>query len=271
MNFIELLKYLLLLGIFIPEKIVDLIESTGIITIAVFLPYLMNQCIVKQLLSLTNFNKEKAASKVTNELIEGDFSNFFTVLIILSTLGIAHLLLIPIKNCKKTRPTTKKKVILKSIGTGLWNLFNLTVYIRIILQYFQSLTITAASRLNKVDFSTDESVMFYTLAALLQASCVGIFIFGLFLWSYYKKSKEISCTSLFAEFFVKQNKTKMAFLYNSLFMSRRLFFAIWIFSFMGMSKFSYVLILVLYQISHAMLILLVRPFNNVKDNIVELI
>jgi cysteine-rich repeat protein len=270
MNLIQLLKYLLLLGIFIPERIDDIIESAGFMSMAVFLPYLMNQCIARQLLSLANFD-EKGTNKVVYEFIDGEFSNVFTNVIIISVLGIIHLLLIPLKNCKKARPISTKLVVLKSVGTGLWNLFNLTVYIRIILQDFQPLTIIAASKLNKTDFSTDESVLSYALAAGVQVSCVGIFMLGLALWSYYRNNKEIPCTSWFSEFFVNQKNTKMARLYNVLLMSRRLFFSIWIFTFMSMSKFSYVLILVLYQISHLVLISIIRPFNNVKDNIVELI
>jgi cysteine-rich repeat protein len=271
MNLIQLLKYLLLLGIFIPERIDDIIESAGFMSMAVFLPYLMNQCIVRQLLILVNFNEGKEANKFVYEFLDGNFSNAITDVIILSILGIIHLLLIPLKNCKKARPISTKLIVMKWIGTGLWNLFNLTVYIRIILQDFQPLTITAASELNKTDFSTDESVLFYALAVGIQVSCILIFILGLALWSYYRNSKEIPCTSWFSEFFVNQKNTKMARLYNLLLMSRRLFFSIWIFTFMGMSKFSYVLILVLYQISHATLVLIIRPFNNVKDNIVELI
>jgi cysteine-rich repeat protein len=271
MNLIQLLKYLLLLGIFIPERIDDIIESAGFMSMGVFLPYLMNQCIVRQLLILVNFNEGKEANKFVYEFLDGNFSSAITDVIILSILGIIHLLLIPLKNCKKARPISTKLIVMKWIGTGLWNLFNLTVYIRIILQDFQPLTITAASELNKTDFSTDESVLFYALAVGIQVSCILIFILGLALWSYYRNSKEIPCTSWFSEFFVNQKNTKMARLYNLLLMSRRLFFSIWIFTFMGMSKFSYVLILVLYQISHATLVLIIRPFNNVKDNIVELI
>jgi hypothetical protein len=98
MNLIQLMKYLLLLGVFIPERIVDIIKSTGFIALSVFLPYIMNQGIVKQILSIFTLSEKKEANKVLHEFLDGEFSNVFTDVIILSLLCISHLLLIPLKN-----------------------------------------------------------------------------------------------------------------------------------------------------------------------------
>jgi hypothetical protein len=83
MNLIQLLKYLLLLEIYIPERIIDLIESAGYFTSSVFLPFIMNQVIVKQLLSLASFNNKKKVNDVFEKFIDGDFSIVFSNVIIL--------------------------------------------------------------------------------------------------------------------------------------------------------------------------------------------
>jgi hypothetical protein len=83
MNLIQLLKYLLLLEIYIPERIIDLIESAEYFTSSVFLPFIMNQGIVKQLLSLASFNNKKKVNNFVEKFIDGDFSIVFSNVIIL--------------------------------------------------------------------------------------------------------------------------------------------------------------------------------------------
>jgi hypothetical protein len=75
----------------------------------------------------------------------------------------------------------------------------------------------------------------------------------------------------FKELFVGLKKSKFALAYNLLILSRRMYLALWIICLSLIPLDKHLVGATFLQLVHASLIVLIRPFKKVKDNIIEIL
>jgi hypothetical protein len=94
-------------------------------------------------------------------------------------------------------------------------------------------------------------------------------LFGVCKWIEFIRSKNFS-KSRFNEFFNGLRRSKFASTYNLMLILRRLLIICWLICFQWIPKMVLIPIVALYQIFHNTIVIIIRPFDHPKENLIEI-
>ena len=266
-NFMQLYMLLILLRVHLPKKIIDFILLNDIFNFNIKIPGLRSLPLIKSLLFIFKIeHSDEALHNLSVDSVSTFYNLFDHLVIFLATVGI-HLIFWLMKSiCPKRKSENCIVRLTYWIANKAWSLFTFTIYIRTIMQVSQFWMISAVSELYEANFSSDATS--FSFAVAVSAVC-GVIIFAvvngiLCLW--YPNS----LIDYFKEYFSGMKNTKIAKMYNVVLMTRRIALVSLMACLRHLDKVYLVLIAVCYQIAHTVLIVLIRPYASVKDNINEI-
>lgn len=136
--------------------------------------------------------------------------------------------------------------------------------------FFQFFLIVSFSILNEFDTSSSSAIVsvFISLAVVLFL-CVFLIV-GVWKWISCVKKKNFDSKSTLSEFFRGLKKTKMGTTYNLISMVRKAILLGFIIFGQSIALYPYLIGICVFQGIYAIVIVILRPFENIKDNFVEI-
>ena len=264
MNQFQLIMLLLLTKSNIPKSIVSYLSGLKVTTWSFnFIPFK----------DIPGINKIVSGfeSKLTNNKLRyfGIFSgstfanNFSLICIILISVAI-HSLFLLIHKLLKHFVKSKKCV---SCLEKTYQFFAFSLYVRIILEANVFLLLSSFSELFEMDTSNFISLWFAFIGGWV---CITFISLSLINYSIHKDTKEMDDYIPLKEFFSGIGDKRNARLYPTFFLIRRLIFVAWLI--FGKSFINIILIspMIIIQVVYLANLILVRPYRQVRDNIIEL-
>jgi cysteine-rich repeat protein len=269
LNFIQLLLLLLLLNAHIPQKIVDFITSTSYFSFSFEIPFVENIFLFSSLLKFFDFGQENPTLEKMGVENGSTLKNIFSQIFILSIVMILHWFAISIRNWDPENSSGKVMKSIKWICKKIWNLLTFTIYIRTALQWSQFMIIASVSEIYNLETKTPPHVISFWIAWITLIFFSLFFLFGTYLWYQRLGNIEYIINSKFEELFSGLKKTNSGISFNLIILLRRGVMISWLIWFSWFPPIIHIISTSLLQFIHLSAVLTIRPFDNVKDNIVE--
>jgi hypothetical protein len=272
-NQLQMLILLLLIDTFVPVDVSDYIQQQSFA--------MMNfNFIPTQEIPYLNYPNELMDYKQDNEIMEGlgfqwrsTFNNLYSFLIAMAVIVFVHILVALSPSWKKKggRDSGKIRSFCVKVRMKLLSFFMYSLYGRLLLEAHQSFLMSGVYEMNA--FVTD------TPAAIVSLSIAGVFVFlSLFLvvkafhmlykhWSDFDSNEDF----FFMEYYADIRESKWARCYTSALLTRRLMFVIVILLWGFFGKDVILIILLTIQVIYTAQLLIIRPFLELENNIVEIV
>ena len=141
-----------------------------------------------------------------------------------------------------------------------------TLYIRVIIHVSQFWMICSITEIYETDLSSIATASSFVFACIIISIIVAFSITNI---TMIFDSSDVS-KSVCKEFFTSIKESKKAKLYNVVMMVRRVVLVSLMVCLINIDKVYLVILAVIYQIMHTALIVWIRPYKSVKDNINEI-
>jgi cysteine-rich repeat protein len=170
MNIMQLFMLILLFQIYIPNKIVEALNSTKYFSLAFEIPFVDKIPFISSTLDYLDFLPPKGHYDIMGVKSGSALVNIFCLSSILWFIWFLHILSYPLKllgqkKSSGTKPSTWRLVCLK-----IWKIFTFGVYIRFALQSYQLLVLNSVSGLYNAQASDIPHFI-----SVFSASVIGIF------------------------------------------------------------------------------------------------
>jgi cysteine-rich repeat protein len=269
MNLMQLLMFLVLLGVYLPTPIKDMITSSNYFLFSLPIPHLQNLYGIGYLFEFIGLEQRNSALSSLGVESGSTFVNVLSQLLMFLMILILHLFALTLRSWDPARAHGWWSKWLKWTGKKIFDFFTFTVYIRLLLQSSQFMLMNSIAELNAFSDHSASHIVSLCLAGAVLFLVAAFFVIGVKLWitrvrkwAYHKESR-------FNEFFSGLKKKKFASAYNLLILMRRAYLTLWIIWMRTMPLMVHLIGATLLQVLHASLIILIRPFSQAKDNIVE--
>ena len=190
----------------------------------------------------------------------------FSSILILIILNILVWLLPDITLDEKSNKWTK---VIKNLVTKLSNLFMFTIYIRTIMESYQFLLLANISNLRDYDVSTAPQIASLSFSAVIFALCVLFLVAAFMMFQKSNKKSKRKKRLKWEEFLSGVKEKKIAKIYCFLALLRRFLMVSWLLLSKPLGAKGSVEGLLLVQIPYFIFFIIVRPFDQVKNNMVE--
>jgi hypothetical protein len=252
----------LLLGIYLPMKVEVLITANTFFSLVIPIDFID--------LGMMNIDQQEVGLKKMGIEYGSAARNFFGQAIGIIILGLVHIFAIPIQNCESKKKGSRWWNCFRRLGKGIWKMLTFTVYLRILLQSSQMLLVLTVSEIFEADFSQLELVISFGISIWMVAFLIIFFLFGSYLL-YQRTQKAIELSnSRVEELFAGFKKKKLCMSYNLILLLRRGIMVVWIVWFKGIDTTYYLIGASLIQFIQLSTIIVIRPFQKTKDNIIEI-
>ena len=155
------------------------------------------------------------------------------------------------------------------IVNKIFEFFTFTVYIRLVLQYFQLLSLSSVSELYQLNWSNDSRAMAYGFAILVMALIIGFMTLTAVV-SFNRITPHLDTQrGKLDELFSGLKQNRCAHMYNFVLMARRLLFITWLLCFKWAPPMVVVCVFATIQLFYTLWVVYVRYFDIVKDNLTE--
>ena len=270
-NQIQLFFYLLLTGMFIPESIKIAITGPSF-ALNPFESISLGDS-SRPIIKKFNFNPSSPVLSDFEIESESTFYNIysliFSMLIVVWIHLICLLLLKPLTSWSSGKWSRLFKVLL-FIVEKIFKILTFGYYIRFALEINQYMLISAITEI--YNFRTSDPIMIVSLSIsfILLVLWLGLIVFAacLSLSSYEIKEKQHNQLD---EFFTGLKPEKKYRVYIAILLSRRIIFVIMLLTFKFWSPTIVVSILVLLQLAYLIYMCILRPFDDIKANVIEII
>jgi cysteine-rich repeat protein len=269
MNLMQLLMFLVLLGVYLPIPIKDMITSSSFFSLSLPIPHLQSLYGIGHFLEFIDLESENSALSSLGAESGSTFVNVLSQLLMLLLIIILHLFTLTFRKCDPNRSNGWWSKWLKWTGKKIFDFFTFTAYIRLLLQSSQFMLMSSIAEFYAFKLQSASHIVSLCLAGAVLLLVVAFFIVSAKLWitrvrkwAYHEESK-------FDEFFSGLKKTKFATAYNLFILMRRAYLSLWIIWMKSTPLIVHLTGATLLQMLHSSLIILIRPFSQVKDNIAE--
>jgi cysteine-rich repeat protein len=274
-NLLQMFMLLLLLNIYIPEKVIIFITTNLFALLSFDIPFLKE--IRDYLLGdiVIFFESEQKDEKL--KLLEAksgstpiNASN--SVLVLLWVIVIHAALVYPIFAWTSKLKRNKGKDNLSRmfrLWKFIWDAFTFSFYIRFIMQSSQFYIVSSLSELLRWEFDNAGKLTSWIIALLL----LSVWVLTLFLniFEIVRIDPHFEVESLLKEFTVDLKKDKLSCAYNAMLLARRFIFIAWILWFKWLNIKLSISILAIFQGFYTLAIWIIRPFKAAKNNLFEII
>ena len=194
------------------------------------------------------------------------FFNLFDHLFLLLLAVITHLIFLLLKlKCRKSKSTHCFVKLVNWIAQKTWNLLNFAFYIRTFMLFSHFWIVCSIFEIYKANLSSISTQISLVFSIIIL--CVIIAFSSLNIVLAFNNS-DLSPPSL-NELFANLKNTKMARMYNVALMIRRVVLVSIMICLSNADKFVLLFISVLCQVIHVVMIIKVRPYTSLKDNLIE--
>jgi hypothetical protein len=195
------------------------------------------------------------------------FMNIFSLLSTAALIIILHLcVIVPLAyyGSKLADESKKKKIINKLISY-----FTFTVYVRFIIEGYVLICLSSISEIYTWDTTSTYRITSVCISCAIIIFAAGFLCLKIYLWKGIDNSRKDSINPKFGEFFNGLKHTKIAQLYFGVFILRRFTSVLWVITGASLPKMIRIYIFAPIQVATCGYTLIVRPFDNFKDNLVE--
>jgi hypothetical protein len=200
------------------------------------------------------------------------FNNLFSFMVTLIVIVVIHLTLAVSPTCrsKNEEQVSKCKKIWMRVKSKSLEYLLYVLYVRLLLESNQAFLLSGISEIDSFRIDSVASIVSLCFAII-------IVIFSVFLalkayhmlykhWNNYDKDRKF----LFMEYYADIRQNKWARIYTSVLLSRRLLFIIIILLFTFFHRNTIFGILLGIQVLYFIQLLIIRPFEEIENNLVEL-
>ena len=194
------------------------------------------------------------------------FINNIVFLLILLVWMVIHLLVALIYSITKS-----KKGFCHKLVNIIWKMMTFAIYIRLVLENLQFMLLCSFSEAYEFDLSSNSKKMSIFIAYIFIISC---FVFYILIIRQYQVTKiklKRKVNWYAEEMFAGLKETNQARSYTIFLITRRLYLCIMLICFQDLNFILSVILFAAIQIPYFVSIILVRPFNQIANNIVEAI
>jgi hypothetical protein len=199
------------------------------------------------------------------------FTNLYSFVLTLILIAFIHALLAWSTNCKRKdlKKMTKLRTLFSSIRSKVLSFLMYSLYVRLFLQAHQSFLLSGLSEIYLFNIDRPASIISIVIAIIF-------IIFSLFLvikayymlyrhWNGFEQNQEF----FFMEYYADIRDSKWARCYTSALLTRRLIFIVVILLFRFLNRDCIFGILLAVQFFYLLQLLVIRPFKELENNIVE--
>jgi fatty acid desaturase len=137
------------------------------------------------------------------------------------------------------------------------------------MQAYQYLAMVSVFGIYYSNFEDLPHTVSFAASISMLAFLAVFLLFGVYKWIEFIRSKNFS-KSKFNEFFNGLRRSKFASTYNLILILRRLLIICWLICFQWIPKMVLIPIVALYQFFHNTIVIIIRPFDHPKENLVEI-
>ena len=226
LHFLQILILLLLIDPFIPGSIKTYLEGQAI--------FLMNFNFIPLVdIPFINFPTFWIDMPQPNEILNSldfqsgsTFVNNFSLLVTLLFLALFHVLLKYLLVCGGSN-TNQKTLLTKFWGwlrEKLLNLIKYTLYLRLLIESHESMLITSTSEISGLDASKGSYIVSLIFAWFIFGICLFLPALAIYYASVYWQNYNSKIKFIFMEFFFSLRNHRIARIYMTIFLSKRVFF-----------------------------------------------
>jgi len=269
-NLMQMFLLILLLKIYIPLEIRSYITANGFVSLAFEYPYVHKIGFLQAMIDYFDFLQSDERLVDMDVKYESTFNNTLTLFITLVLVMFFHLMVSPFARCTPDKSEHKWKYYSKIIFKKIFDLFTFTVYIRLILQAFQPFILSSVSEIYEQNWSNGQRIFSYVFAIWIIFLCIGFVCFAAVVAIKKTTQNEDNKKGKLDEFFNGLKQKRSARMYSVLQMVRRFMFITWLLCFKWVQVIVVVCIFAIIQLFYTCLLLYIRYFEKIKDNIIEI-
>ena len=193
-------------------------------------------------------------------------TNFSLICIVLILIAIHSLFLLIYRLLKsKVKSKTKWVKCLKKI----FQFFAFSLYIRVMFEANVFLLLSSLSELYQWDTSNSSKIISLFFAFIGGWICLNFISLSMINYSMHKDTKNMDNYIPMKEFFSGINDKRMSRLYPTILLLRRLLFVGWLIFGGTLNNFTLVCPMIVIQLAYLVNLTIVRPYKQVRDNIIE--
>ncbi|CAI2381146.1 unnamed protein product [Moneuplotes crassus] len=195
-------------------------------------------------------------------------NNFGFALCMFLMLALYPLVMI-LKLCVDYR--NEKKCSLNYLIILVIDLFNFTIYIRLILGGFQLLLICCISEVIKFELASIPNIISMVFSVLILAVCVGTIALSFYIFYSKRDFHDPDKYYKFNEFITGLKNTRYARIYPFLGLMRRTILVIWLLTFTWLECVYLTAGMMTVQILFVLSLVILRPFDRPENNMIEIV
>jgi cysteine-rich repeat protein len=262
MNLMQLFMLILLFDIYLPVKVIDVLNSNNYFSLSFEVPLIEKIPYVAPSLVYLDFSPPKSNYNVLGIDSGSALLSVLSFTSLLIVIFLLHIWVIPCRDFGANQKLNKKGKWMRVVSRRIWVIFTFAIYIRLIFQSYQLLLIASISGIYYMNTSDLPHLVSLVASIVIAAFWIIVLAAGAFIW---KKNLNVH----FEEIFSGLKKTSFARCYQLLLMLRRFILIFWMIWLDSMPSFLHLMFPGLYQLLHFCVIVFVRPFSHSKDNIIE--
>lgn len=195
-------------------------------------------------------------------------NNFGFLMIVLIFLALHPIILLLKKwiDFNNTKKWSLNFVLIKIV-----DLFTFIIYVRVFLEAYQILLITSLSELVRADFTGIVSVASFVSSLVILAFWLTLCFFSFYMFFSTQKSFDSDIYYKLGEFLAGIKNNKYCRLYSFISLIRRTLMVSWLIIFNYLESFILSYGLLGIQIIYFCIIIILRPFDRVENNLIEII
>ena len=269
-NQLQLLFLLLLTNVYFPSSVIEVIVGSEF----ALSPFGLNSSNSFNFESIKNWLEFEQYSQVLYKIgweSGSTFINnysFFVQLAIVISIHLIVILLVKIASKWSNKVWISK--LIKWILQKIYQILTFGYYIRVILEWYQFILITCISEINKAQFSSLSRTFSFIIAIIVLICWLNLLLIILSL-ILSANGDQNERSNKFNEFFEGIKENKLQRLYVFLLLFRRVIFVSILISLTFLKSIFIVAGLSLLQLIYLIWVIMLRPYIECKDNVVEII
>ena len=269
MNQFQLILLLLLTKSNIPKSIIDYLAGLKATTWSFnFIPF-KDIPGFGGIVNDLDFKLKKKELTYFGVISGSTFTNNFSLMWILMIFVVIHLNFMMIDKLLRKKVSSKKKWV--KWLERVHQFFAYSLYIRLFLEAYIFLLLTSFAELYQWNTSSTSKIVSLFFAFVGAWICVTIVSLSLINWYKLKSIEKTDNYIPLKEFFSGIRAGKFSRLYATLLLSRRVFFVMLLILGQSLTNIALIVPMIIVQIAYLTNLIIVKPFKQRKDNIIEIV
>ena len=268
MNQFQLILLLLLTNSHIPKSIVDYLTGMKATTCSLnFIPF-KDLPGLRYIVDWFDYGINNQSLDYFGVFSGSTFVNIFALIWAVSLIGVVHICYLYLFKRLLTwwgeRPTCIKYL------NKVYQLLTFTIYIRLILEANIFIMLTSLSEIKAWNTTSVSKIASLINAIIWELFWIALFILTFVHWMYNRKLDNIDHYMPLKAFFNGLKNQVKARLYSTILLLRRIFLTTFLIIGSSISSLGIIIPMMIVQFVYLSLFIIVRPYNWVKDNVLEI-